>query len=189
MIRELGANVRRVAGEGAAGAVMQGASELNARTDSVALAEWVEGAMERLDERLLKGQREEIMAACGRNCAKVNHRAIEAFRKRRAKYPTLDDFLEAESKAPMTGTKLWRDGSAIIQAYRPAEFSYPMRCYCSLVSGLPSGRSMSSTYCQCSRAFVQQMWQEALGQPVSVDLLQSAISGGTECHFCITLQV
>jgi hypothetical protein len=188
MIKELEANVRAIAGQAAADTVMKGAGDLKAGTNRIKLAKWVQGAMERLDATVPRSQREKIMEACGRNCARINHRAIETFRKRRAKHPSLDAFLTAEAKSPMKGTKLWREGDAVVQAYCPSEYSRPMRCYCSLVNGLPADKTMSSTYCQCSRAFVQQMWEETLGRPVSVTLLTSALAGATECHFQINFK-
>jgi len=167
---------------------MKGASSLKAGTNKIKLAEWVQGAMERLDATVTKRQLEKIMAVCGRNCARINHRAIETFKKRRAKYPSLDDFLNAETRSPMKGTKLWRENDSVVQAYCPSEYTRPMRCYCALVNGLPANKTMSSTYCQCSRAFVQQMWEETLGQQVSVTLLKSALAGATECHFQINFK-
>jgi hypothetical protein len=188
MIKELEANVKAVAGKTAADTVMEGVGDLIAGADKTEVAEWVRGAMERLDATVPKNQREKIMAACGRNCAKINHRTIEVFRKRRAKYPSLNDFLNAEAKSPMKGTKLWREEDAVVQAYCPSEYTRPMRCYCALVNGLPADRTTSSTYCQCSRVFVQQMWEETLGRRVSVTLLKSALSGATECHFRISFK-
>jgi hypothetical protein len=93
MIKELEANIRTVAGKAAADTVMEGAGSLKAGTNKVKLAEWVQGAMKRLDATVPRSQRKEIMGACGRNCARINHRAIETFRKRRAEYTSLDDFL------------------------------------------------------------------------------------------------
>jgi hypothetical protein len=188
MVKEIGANVKAVAGETAAKTVMEGAGNLTASADKTKLAEWVRGTMARIDAAVPKSQREEIMGACGRNCARINHRAIETFRKRRAKYSSLEDFLNAEAQSPMKGTKLWREEDAVVQAYCPSEYTRPMRCYCALVNGLPADKTMSPTYCQCSRAFVQQMWEETLEQPVSVTLLKSALSGATECHFRINFK-
>lgn len=188
MIKEIEANVKAIAGVTAAKNVMEGAADLNVGTNKIKVAEWVQGAMQRLDTTVPKNQREKIMAACGRNCARINHRAIETFQKRRAKHPSLDDFLNAEAQSPMKGTKLWREKDAVVQAYCPGEYSRPMRCYCALVNGLPADRTMSPTYCQCSRAFVQQMWEETLERPVSVTLLKSALSGATECHFHISFK-
>jgi hypothetical protein len=188
MIKEFEASVRAVAAGTSADAVMEGVSDLNASTSKIKLAEWVQGAMERLDTVVPERQRESIMAACGRNCARVNHQALEMFRKRRARHPSLDDFLNAEARSPMKGTKLWREEGAVVQAYCPSEYARPMRCYCALVNGLLADKTMSRTYCLCSRALVQQMWEETLGQPVSVVLLKSALSGAAECHFRINFK-
>jgi hypothetical protein len=117
-----------------------------------------------------------------------NHRAIETFQKRSAQHISLDAFLNAETKSSMKGTRLWREKGAIVQAYCPSEYTRPMRCYCALVNGLPANKTMSATYCQCSRAFVQQMWEESLGRPVSVTLLKSAVAGAKECHFQINFK-
>jgi hypothetical protein len=117
MIKELEANISAVAGKASADTVMEGAGSLKAGTNKIKLAEWVQGAMERLDATVTRSQRKKIMAACGRNCARINHKAIETFRKRRAKYTSLDDFLTAEAKSPMKGTKLWREGDAVVQAH------------------------------------------------------------------------
>jgi hypothetical protein len=69
MIKELEANVKAIAGGAAADAVMKGAGDLKASANKIKVAEWVQGAMERLDATVPKDQREKIMAACGRNCA------------------------------------------------------------------------------------------------------------------------
>ena len=61
-----------------------------------------------------------------------------------------------------------------------------MRCYCALVKDLPAGEAISQTYCHCSKAFVKTLWEAVLGKPVSVDLLESAVSGASDCRFRIT---
>jgi hypothetical protein len=188
MVKEIEANVKAVAGETAAKNVMEGAGDLTASTNKIKLAEWVQGAMTRLDTTVPKNQRKEIMGMCGRNCARINHRAIDTFRKRYSKHSSVDDFLDAEAQSPMKGTKLWREKDAVVQAYCPSEYTHPMRCYCALVNGLSADKTVSATYCQCSRAFVQQMWEETLGRPVSVTLLKSALSGATECYFRISFK-
>jgi hypothetical protein len=54
MIKELEANVKVVAGEAAADIVMKGAGDLKASTNKVKVAEWLQGAMERLDATVVK---------------------------------------------------------------------------------------------------------------------------------------
>jgi predicted hydrocarbon binding protein len=63
-----------------------------------------------------------------------------------------------------------------------------MRCYCSLFRQLPTEDKVSTTYCNCSRGFVEKYWEAVLQKPVEVDLLKSAISGADECTFAIHLE-
>jgi len=62
-----------------------------------------------------------------------------------------------------------------------------MRCYCSLLRGLPADEKISRTYCHCAKGFVRKFWEEVLERPVTVDLVQSAVSGANECKFAIHL--
>ena len=48
-------------------------------------------------------------------------------------------------------------------------------------------KTMSPTYCRCSRGFVQWFWERILERPVQVDLLASCMSGAQECQFAIHL--
>jgi len=62
-----------------------------------------------------------------------------------------------------------------------------MRCYCGLLRGLPEDENVSRTYCYCSEGFVKEFWENVLERPVKVELLQSALSGASECQFAIHL--
>lgn len=186
MIRQLEKTIENIAGEDIAKNVMEGMESLKHSTNKGNIAKWMKIAIEKLDQNVDELKCIEIMETCGLNCAKVNQRAIDKFKKRYQKYPTLDAFLEAEEIQPMAGTKLKREGSAIIHIYAPQSFTHPMRCFCSLVNGLPENMTMSPTYCNCSRALVKKMWEAATGKSVNVELLQSALAGASECHFKIT---
>jgi hypothetical protein len=85
----------------------------------------------------------------------------------------------------MKGTRLAREGAILYQIYTPQAFTHPMRCYCGLLRGLPNEETFSKTYCNCSRGFIEKYWATILQKPVTVDLLQSVISGAKECKFAI----
>jgi len=186
MIKQLEKTIEFIADEDIAKNVMEGMESLKLSTNKSKVATWVKSVIDKLDQNVDEPKCIEIMEACGLNCANVNHQAIDKFKKRYQKYPTLDEFLDAEEKQPMAGTKLKREGSAIIHIYAPQSFTRPMRCFCNLVNGLPENITMSRTYCNCSKALVKKMWEEATGKPVNVELLQSALAGASECHFKIT---
>jgi predicted hydrocarbon binding protein len=44
------------------------------------------------------------------------------------------------------------------------------------------------TYCRCSEGFIKSYWEEILGRPVKVEILESVISGGRECRFAVRLR-
>ena len=169
--------LEQVVGKSVAAKVMEGSEQITEKTDKKKVAKWVKNAMERLDASVDEKTRVQVMQNCGYNCAKKNHKVIEKAMARRKKYACIDDFLEAEQQNPMKGTKLTREGNIIYQFYTPQTFTRPMRCYCSLFRGLPAEDTVSLTYCNCSKGFVEKYWEAILQKPVKVDLLQSAISG------------
>lgn len=187
MIEQLGHEIEAAAGADIARQVMAGAETLKASTKAPELARWTKGAMDRFDALADAKSRYEAMTACGRNCSMVNNTAVERGKARRAKFETEDEFLQAELQKPQTGTRMEKDGNFLYQIYTPASFRSGMRCFCSLMFGLPADQQGSRTYCLCSRAFAERYWQEVLGRPVTVDVLETAITGGTECRFKITL--
>jgi predicted hydrocarbon binding protein len=180
-LRQLEETIRSDAGEEAAAGIMVGSESLKDSSSKEKVAKWVKGAMELMDEALDPQVSERIMAACGRNCADHHGSVVERAKARRAKYSTLEELLDAEEKKPQKGSLLEREGPDIIVGYTPE--SYGVRCYCSLVQGLPAGEAMSRTYCGCSKGFVERYWEQVLGRPVEAELLESAVTGSKVCRF------
>jgi len=178
-------NIEVLAGKQIAKKVMDGSETITERTDKKKTAEWVKQAIDKLDALVSKDAKIRIMENCGYNCANVNKKVIQRAKARRKKFRRLDEFLAAEQKKPMSGTRLVRVGNTITQFYTPRAFTRPMRCYCSLFRGLPDNETVSITYCHCSKGFVKKFWEGVLEKPVKVDLIQSAISGASECKFII----
>jgi len=184
-LRELKSTIEREAGEEASEAIMKGSHSLRDSSPKEEVAQWVKAAMERMDGLLDPETRMRIMGNCGRNCADHSHTGpVASALKRRSGYEKLDDFLDAEARSPPRGMLVERDGDAIIFGYTPD--AYSVRCYCSLVQGLPPGETMSGTYCGCSMGFVERYWEQVLGRHVKVELLESAVTGSNICRFQIT---
>jgi hypothetical protein len=179
--------LEEVAGNSIAKQVMQGSEQISENTDKKKIALWVKNAIERLNALADEKTRVQVMQNCGYNCAKKNHKVIERAVARRKKYASVDNFLAAEEKKPPKGTKLAREVKFVYQTYTPRSFTRSMRCYCSLFRQLPEGDTVSLTYCNCSKGFVEKYWEAILQRPVKVDLLRSAISGSKECTFAIYL--
>lgn len=179
--------VEHFAGKTVAAKVMAGSEQINAKTDKKQIAEWVKNAMATLDASVDEQTRVQIMQNCGYSCAEKNNKVIERAVARRKKYLSIDEFLVAEQQKPMKGTRLARDGNILYQFYTPQAFTRPMRCYCGLLRGLPNDKSVSKTYCNCAKGFVEKYWENVLEKPVKVDLLQSVVADDEECKFAIHL--
>lgn len=187
MLIPLEKNIEHFAGKAVTQEVMDGIEDITEKTDKKKVASWVKNAMEKLDASVDEKTRNQIMENCGYNCAEVNKRMIERAKARRKKHKSIDEFLEAEERKPMKGTRLVREANVLYQFYTPQTFTRPMRCYCALLRGLPAEETITATYCHCSKGFVQKFWQEVLEKPVTVELVHSAISGAAECKFKIHL--
>jgi hypothetical protein len=185
MIREFGARVEDVAGARARAGVMTGSEEIKTKSTPLAVAHWMKGAISRLDETVPAEKAIQIMEACGANCAAVNHGVIDRFVARREKCNSEGEFLAAEIKKPMGGTRLERRGDVLHQYYTPLSFGGGMRCYCALLKALPEHETVSPTYCHCGKAFVRTLWEAVLGRRVAVEVVRSALTGSNECEFTI----
>jgi hypothetical protein len=185
-IKEAGRTIGAFAGAEAGEAFLEGAEGLAKATDEE-VALWLKAAMEKLDSMVDEATRTRIMMECGFNCARINAAHIERARKKRAKYESLNDFLESEERKPQKGTRMERRGDTIYQYYTPAAFRGGMRCYCGLWRGLPPDQTTSKTWCLCSRGFVMKLWEAYLGKMPDVELLESCISGAAECKFAIRI--
>jgi predicted hydrocarbon binding protein len=185
MIEQFAGEVEAVAGEETRREVMAGVETLKtSRREEISL--WMRGAVDRLDARA-GADAATVMDRCGVNCAQVNHGMTDRAKGRRAKFATEETFLEAESKKPQAGTRVELGDGFLYQVYAPATFGRPMRCFCALINALPADIQMSPTYCLCSRAFVRTYWTEVLGRPVDVEVVETALTGSTECRFKVSL--
>lgn len=185
-IKEIERNIGRIAGEEERERVMEGFEGLSGASRE-AVARWVKGAMDRLDSIVDEETRTRIMVSCGHSCAAMNSSVIDDAKARRKRYDSIDDFLDAEMLNPERGTRLAREGSVLIQYYAPHTYAEGVRCYCSLVSALPADETISLTYCNCAKGFVERFWEGVLERPVSVELVRSRMSGAEECEFTIFL--
>ena len=186
-IENLGHNLGHFAGEKAKEKVLEGSEKLAKMSDLEQIALWVQAAMKRLDRAVDKKTRNQIMEECGSACAEANRKTITQVIAKRKKYGSLEEFLEAEKAKLLPGMRLEREGKALFQYYIPRSFRYPMRCFCSLLRGLPPEETVPATYCQCSKGFVQRMWARVLGRPVKVEVLETAVTGAKECKFKVYL--
>lgn len=186
MVDELGRHLNELAGEKARNKVLEESEQLTSDSGSRQVAMWLKGAMERLDAAVDKKIGIRVMERCGRSCAETGETLDRVIAKRK-KYKSLAEFLEAEKRRLLPGMRFERKGKILYQYYLPQSFSPRLRCFCSLLEGLPAGENISPTYCHCSKGFVMKMWESILGKAVKVEVIATAVTGAKECKFKIYL--
>jgi predicted transcriptional regulator YdeE len=191
-LNQFAREVETIAGAAVSNEVMAGKEAILSAKDPASGALWMKQAVDRLDTLAGKGKAAEVMGACGRSCNLVNHQETQDTRKFRLLCKTDEDFLDKFLQSPVAGARFERESKKLIQYYCPQEYGkekygHGLRCYCSLIGGLPEGVNASPTYCQCSRAYVQAHWEAVLGRPVKVELGRTALTGSDECKFIIHL--
>ncbi len=139
--------------------------------------EWIEGWTKRffdnLDSELDQTTRIKLLVANGRACYRHSR--------------------EGRTATPISINKLVDK----LQKYEGKEnvrlednivyFNYQTpdgKCLCPLVEAGP--KELSHTYCNCSVGYVTEMFSQAIGKPVAVELLESLRRGGTGCKFKVT---
>lgn len=184
-IPELAQQLEKLAGEEIAARVMAGSERITTTAKPEKAALWLKEAIDRLESLVDPATREQVLLSCGEHCALIHHAGSKASARRR-KFATLEAFLAAEQEHPPFGSRLvWSGGNEVQQFYIPRTIKRPVRCYCGLLRRLPEDVNVSPTYCDCSRGFVQHIWQAIVGRPVQVELVGSCASGAAECQFVI----
>ena len=186
MYKIIGEFIEKYAGRETWEKVMEGVEDLSGASDE-AKSLWVKGAMERLDGLLDKETAAKVMVGCGHACARINGVAVRMGVEKRMKYATVEEYLEAEQRDPIPGTRLEREGDVLHQYYMPHTIKEGLRCVCSRISSLPPDQTISPTYCNCSKGYAEKFWEAVLGRPVEVELIQSTMTGADECQFTIHL--
>jgi hypothetical protein len=192
----------RVAGRDAARRVMAGSQGLAEALAGARAAEWVRGAMERLD-REVGDERDRacIMNACAHHYIVQSGMLLEeAFRSVGGDLRKLIEKINAET---LLGSKYWIDETgpepllvierrparqaAYDQATDPAEKRY-QACFCPLVRGaIRKGEKVSRTFCHCSGGWYVQEWEIVFGERPEVRLIQTMLEGADACVFAVVI--
>jgi len=189
-IEEFNKNIRKFAGEKVRKEVMADSEKAIASADLGKISIWLKEAIDRLDTLTSTGESEDIMKSCGSSCFSVNKKHAEKDRERRLGCSTEEEYLkQVLLSGSGQGTRFEKDGNILVEYYTPKTYREDMqlRCYCLFASRLPEDMTISRTFCQCSRAHVENYWKYVLDRPVRVELGETALTGAEECKFIIHL--
>jgi hypothetical protein len=186
----------------AAERVMTGSDGLAETFDGARAAEWVQGAVERLDREV--GD-EETKACILNACA--HHYIVQSGELLKAAWDEvghdLRKLMQKITDEPFLGSKYWLDESgdkpllyierrparqeAYDQATDPVEKRYHA-CFCPLVrEAIREGKPVSRTFCHCSGGWYVQEWEVVFGVKPQVDLVETMLEGADACVFSIKI--
>jgi hypothetical protein len=89
----------------------------------------------------------------------------------------------------IVATKIPKSGFLVEYMNEPdPEVKRQHYCHCPRVrDALKTQDTISATYCYCGAGFYKGIWEEILGEPVEVELLQSVLRGDDVCQIAIEL--
>jgi len=159
--------------------IMEGAEAIREKSSGEAKANWMRGAMERMDQLLEPGTRRAVRDACA--CC-LGGKRLECSKAIAKNHATLEDRIRVANETRFVfghSVALQEDGRVLVRFAPDGLPAY--RCVC-----LPQAKEpISETYCYCCGGHVKHHLQIALGRKVKCTVRSSALaSGGREgCTF------
>ena len=116
--------------------------------------------------------REALLEGCGRAC--IPQSFVQRAQQCRSRSSDTNEFIDLLHKA---WPHVHREGDQVYVQYE--------KCYCPLVKDYPG--TLPRTWCNCSRGWLKELFESALGRPVQIELQQSVRSGDPVCRFAVQL--
>jgi len=137
---------------------------------------WIKSILDDLDENVDEETRVKVLEDCGRNCC----RSSGFYRKAQDSMSKAKDQNEFLDNLGKVWSHLKKEGKDVYIVYE--------KCYCPLGRTLLKDYpSQLSSYCNCSRGWIKEMFESALKKPVKVDLEKSIVRGDSLCRFKVIL--
>lgn len=144
-------------------------------TELELLKKWVRALMAGLDKEIDEKTKTRLMEYCGRACAR-HHKSIETVKKLQRKTKDIDELLDRLNQQKGFWCGEWMRKGKII-------YSVCQECGCPLVRA--SLVEKSPTFCRCSLGWVKAVFEQALGIPIKVQLIQAKGKGDKVCKYIV----
>jgi hypothetical protein len=196
--RLLAEGVEKTLGPAARTQVMAGIERIGPESPIEEYTEWIRGAMDRLDA--LTGdpfQKYQIMSCCAHVFPGERIAHLRAVYEERLE---IDDVLREMYQDPAWYEDPVRRGNVLYmrkvpydpEGYEAAATPAERRqayCHCRFVrpylDEIPS--RLSPTFCWCGSGWYKRLWEDVLGQPVTIEHMETLIRGNDQCTLTITL--
>jgi len=133
---------------------------------------WINDLMDAMDKVLDQETYIKLIEGCGRGCYNRHQ-----FKKdiSIAGHGNLDNLLTAYQK----NFEVWKEDDKVHIRFGDKSTG----CYCPVLKN--NTYNSKGLHCNCTKATHQAIFENALGRPVKVDILESLRRGGQTCHFLV----
>ena len=146
----------------------------NTKMERDFILNWVNDLMDTMDKVLDEETYIKLIEGCGRGCYNRHQ-----FKKdiSIAAQGDLEKLLIAYKK----NFEVWKEGDTVHIRYGEKSPG----CYCPVLKN--QTYNTKGMHCNCTKATHQAIFENALGRPFKVDILESIRRGGQTCHFLVHL--
>ena len=144
----------------------------NTKMERDFILNWVSDLMDTMDKELDEATYIKLIEGCGRGCYNRHQ-----FKKdiSIAGHGDLDNLLAAYKK----NFEVWKEDNTVHIRYGEKSPG----CYCPVLKN--QSYKTKGMHCNCTKATHQAIFENALGRPFKVDILESVRRGGQTCHFLV----
>ncbi len=140
------------------------------RSDARFVEGWLADLLDAMSVQLDEKTRIALVEACGRGCYRRHPFKQEMVAEA---HGTIEGLIAAYARR----FEVWREGALVHVRYGRVSRG----CYCPVLRDQP--HRPDALHCHCTKATHRTIFEEALGRPVVVDILETVRRGGTTCHF------
>lgn len=186
-------NVERVLGTEATQEVMRDLESISPMSGPESRAQWIQGAISRLEALTDDDQRYDILSCCAHVFPQER---IDHLRSVYSQNHDVDEVLAEMHKDPGWYADPIRRGNVIYVQKRPFDLDgyqsaitevEKRRAFCHCAMVREHLEDMSPSFCYCGTGWYRRPWEGILQQPVRVELLQSLLQGDDTCQVAIHL--
>jgi effector-binding domain-containing protein len=198
--QRLALSVGQVLGEAARQQVMAGIDSVTVESSAEAYRDWVHAAMRRIDTLTDDpGKKYRIVSCCShvfpqyridhlRTIYQQSHEIDDVLREMYQDPDWYEDPVRKGNQLHMR--KIPFDAEAYEKATTPVERRQAY-CHCAFVRPYltESPAKISPTFCWCGAGWYRRLWEGILGQPISIEHVETLVRGNDCCTLVITLPI
>jgi len=192
-------SLQRFSDESVRERVLEGSEGLTQSSSPKRRADWVSGAMERLEASISDEEtKRQIILACSHVFPKTRIKKLREVREKTGSIDALFTYMHEDRSAHGLSYYEYptRKGTTIYvtkipfnpQGYVKAKDEETRRrtyCHCGWIKA--ATEPVSPTFCICGAGWYKTLWEGILKKPVRVEVLRSLLRGDDHCEFSVHL--